>query len=148
MPMMYFPQYAKGRDGIELRAGESILEHIRRIGDVEIDSECGGKGLCGKDVVKVYRGVNNLKPMTESEKSFMRIGKINSDQRLACQAIVAEDDDDICVFISSFGKYSILSDIANTEVRLSPSVYKNGDAVFPTFRTSEPRFLPPGVWFA
>lgn len=30
-----------------------FYKHIRRIGGVEISSECGGKGICGKDVIRV-----------------------------------------------------------------------------------------------
>ena len=52
MAKMYFPQYARGRDGVDLAVGESVLEHIRRIGGVEIDSECGRQGTCGRDVIR------------------------------------------------------------------------------------------------
>lgn len=39
MPNIYFPQYARGRDGLKLYPGESVLEHIPRMDGVEIDSE-------------------------------------------------------------------------------------------------------------
>ena len=49
MANMYFPQYARGRGGVELQSDQTVLQHIRRIGGVEIDSECGGQtgiGVC------------------------------------------------------------------------------------------------------
>ena len=55
MAKMFFPQYARGREGVDIVVGESILEHIRRIGGVEIDSECGGRGKCGKDIVRIEK---------------------------------------------------------------------------------------------
>ncbi|GAI34374.1 unnamed protein product, partial [marine sediment metagenome] len=41
MAKIFFPQYAKGRkEGINLVIGKSILEHIKMIDGIEIDSEC------------------------------------------------------------------------------------------------------------
>ena len=68
MPKMFFPQYMKGREGTELTIGESILEHIRRIGRVEIDSECGGQGICGMDIVRIEEGSECLTEMTDAER--------------------------------------------------------------------------------
>ena len=47
MAKVYFPQYARGRDGVDIAIGDTILAHIRAIGGIEIDSECGGQGVCG-----------------------------------------------------------------------------------------------------
>ena len=54
MAKMFFPQYASGRDGVDLVVGESVLEHIRRTGGVEIDSECNGQGKCGRDIIRSH----------------------------------------------------------------------------------------------
>ena len=71
MAKMFFPQYARGRKkGIELVVDESVLEHIRRIGGVEIDSECGGLGTCGKDVVRVPDGLEYLTERNDTESPF------------------------------------------------------------------------------
>ena len=48
MGRVYFPQYRRGLDGIEAFAG-TLLEHARKLG-VEIASECGGLGTCGRCV--------------------------------------------------------------------------------------------------
>ncbi|MDY7010129.1 MAG: 2Fe-2S iron-sulfur cluster-binding protein, partial [Planctomycetota bacterium] len=66
MARMFFPQYRRGREGIEVFAG-SILEHARKLG-VEIASECGGVGSCGRCVVRIERGADVLNERTDSEK--------------------------------------------------------------------------------
>jgi len=135
MARMFFPQYAKGRDGVNLVIGESVLEHIRRIGGVEIDSECGGKGICGKDIIRVEKGSDSLTKLTDVEKGFLEQGKLRPDRRLACQARVAKGTEDIRVFIPDFGKYTILADSVETGVELNPSVSRHGNRVF--YRTGE-----------
>ena len=131
MAKMFFPQYARGRkEGIDLIVGKSILEHIKKIGKVEIDSECGGKGTCCKDIIRVDKGENSLSKLSNIEKSFLKHGKLKPNHRLACQAIVTKDTKDIRIFISSFGKYTILTDTIKTDVELAPSVFSNKGKVF------------------
>jgi uncharacterized 2Fe-2S/4Fe-4S cluster protein (DUF4445 family) len=122
MPKIYFPQYARGREGVELHPGESVLQHIRRLGGVEIDSECGGRGVCGKDVIRVERGAAGLTPLTEAELRLLEAGGLKPGQRLACQARIAEARDTVEVYIPSFGKYTILSDYVQTAVEPEPCV--------------------------
>ena len=81
----------KGREGADIVIGESILEHIRRISGVEIDSECGGQGICGMDVVRIEEGAESLAEMTKAEKRFLEEGKLKPGQRLACQARIDKD---------------------------------------------------------
>ncbi len=131
MVKMFFPQYARGRkEGINLIVGKSILEHIKKIGKVEIDSECGGKGTCCKDIIRVDEGENSLSKLSNIEKSFLKHGKLKPNHRLACQAIVTKDTKDIRIFISSFGKYTILTDTIKTDVELVPSVFSSKGKVF------------------
>jgi len=133
MAKMFFPQYARGRDGTELVVGDSILEHIREIGGVEIDSECGGQGICGRDVIRIEEGEECLSEKTAIEQKFFKKGMLASRQRLACEAKVTEDKKDIKVFIHDFGKYTILMDFAETSVELNPSVsLKNGRVLYQT----------------
>ena len=95
---MFFPQYMKGREGTEFAIGESILEHIRRIGRVEIDSECGGQGTCGMDIVRIEEGLECLTKMTDAEMRFLEQGKLKKGLRLTCQARVAKNSNDVKVF--------------------------------------------------
>jgi uncharacterized 2Fe-2S/4Fe-4S cluster protein (DUF4445 family) len=89
---------------------------------VEISSECGGQGACGKDIIRIERGVASLSEPTEIEKKLSRNGGLKPDQRLACQAKIADDTSDITVYIPDFGKYTILSDIPEMEAELDPCV--------------------------
>jgi len=129
MARMYFPQYARGRSGVELRAGETVLQHIHRIGGVEIDSECGGAGVCGQDVIRLERGSGSLTAVTPTERSLLSTSKLEHGQRLACQSMVADTQADIYVYIPNFGKYTVLSDYALVEVDLDPCVRRVDDRV-------------------
>jgi len=135
MPKMFFPQYARGRDGVDLVVGDTVLEHIRRIGGVEIDSECGGQGICGRDIIRVDEGSESLAPMTPAESRFLESGALRPGQRLACQAEVAEDTQSIRVFIPDFGRYTILTESIETDVELDPSVFRKDGRVL--YRTGE-----------
>ena len=131
MGKIFFPQYAKGRkDGIEIKVGESVLDHIRKIGGVEISSECGGRGICGLDVIRVEKGYESLSDLSTSEHKLLKQGKLKRGQRLACQAKIINSSRDIKVFISNIGSYTILTDIIEREVDLNPFVFKKGDRVF------------------
>lgn len=130
---IYFPQYARGRDGVNISVGETILAHIRKIGGVEIDSECGGQGVCGKDVVRIERGAESLSELTEIEKGLLAKGKLRSGWRLACQARVTRDLSGISVFMPDFGKYTILTDIVATDTELVPcACRKHGRVLYHT----------------
>ena len=129
MAKIYFPQYARGRDGIDITVGETILDHIRRIGGVEIASECGGQGVCGKDIIRIEEGSEHVTNITDTESHFLQQGLLKPGQRLACQAKLAKEKVDISVFIPNFGKYTILTDLVETNVELNPSVRRNGNRV-------------------
>jgi uncharacterized 2Fe-2S/4Fe-4S cluster protein (DUF4445 family) len=112
---MYFPQYRKGRTGVELSDG-TVLDHARRLG-IEIDAECGGQGICGRCVVRIDRGAEVLGPPTEGENSFA----LGPSERLACQARVTRPGD-VYVFVKNVGRYAILSDTMRYEVEVRPFV--------------------------
>jgi len=122
MAKMYFPQYARGRTGVELRSEETVLQHIRRIGGVEIDSECGGQGHCGKDVIRLERGMESLTAPTACEQRLLKASDIQNGRRLACQARIADTGGDIYVYIPNFGKYTVLSEYAQADVKLNPCI--------------------------
>lgn len=133
MAKMIFPQYARGREGAELEKGATVLEHIRGIGGVEIGSECGGRGICGKDIIRIARGMESLDKPTPAEHRFAEQGVLKANHRLACQARVANDTEDITVFIPDFGSYTILTDTLETDVECDPSVSGNdGRVVYDT----------------
>ena len=133
MSKLYFPQYARGRDGVDIRVGETVLEHIRRIGGVEIDSECGGQGVCAKDVIRVDRGSQSLSELSAVEQRLVQEGVLHRGQRLACQVRLRDDVQDVTVFIPNFGKYTILTELHETHTELDPSAFKkDGRVLYPT----------------
>jgi len=123
MARMYFPQYRRGREGVEIFDG-TILDHARRAG-AEIASECGGAGTCGRCVVRIDKGAEGLNDLTTVE----RARSLPADERLACQARPAGARRDISVFILDFGDYSVLSETLQTDVALAPDVRREGDRV-------------------
>jgi len=120
MAKMIFPQYRKGKVGIDIFPG-TILDHARKLG-IEISSECGGEGICGKCVVRIERGQEGLVEKTKAEKSF----DLRADERLACQAKVVKSTD-IYVFVREMGEYAILVDTVEDTMALMPFVYKRND---------------------
>ncbi len=121
MTKIFFPQFRKGKQGIEIEK-ENILNSARKLG-IEIPSECGGRGLCGKCRVRI-EGEDALNPRTEAEKNF----KLGRDERLACQTRVMRSGS-VRVFVKSLGRYAILSDTIDHKVRLDPFVYRKNDKV-------------------
>jgi uncharacterized 2Fe-2S/4Fe-4S cluster protein (DUF4445 family) len=134
MAQMIFPQYRKGKVGIDIFPG-TILEHARKLG-VEIASEyvrfahrrlrlTGGEGICGRCIVRIERGQEGLCAKTAAEKSF----DLGADERLACQAKVVKPTD-IYVFVREMGEYTILADTVEDKMALNPFVYNRNGKVF------------------
>jgi len=122
MPKMVFPQYKRGRNGIECGEG-TILDHARRLG-VQLPSECGGRGQCRRCVVRVERGAEALSEQTAAE----RAANLAEGERLACQARVLTPTD-IRVFVKASGPYAILATSEYHPVELAPRAYRKGDSV-------------------
>jgi ferredoxin len=116
MGRVFFPQFRRGRDGVEARE-ETILEHARRAG-VEIASDCGGRGECRKCVVNVESGEEHLLPRTSGEAE----AGLQQGERLACQARVRDTSGTVRVVIRAFGRYSILTDGQELAVAPEPFV--------------------------
>jgi len=123
---MYFPQYRRGRDGVEVFDG-TILEHAQKVG-AEVASECGGMGTCGRCVVRIEKGADGLNDRTAVEERH----PLGRDERLSCQARPVRPESDIHVYIRDFGDYSVLSDTLETHVALAPAVRRDKDRVVHT----------------
>ena len=124
MAFIFFPQYQKGRKGIKIHPGLTILDYIRKAG-IEINSVCGGNGTCGKCVVRIDKGAEYLNRLTTQEQKF----SLDNEERLACQARVITDKQDITVFIKSFGTYEILKYGMEKKVPLCPVFEKKDNFV-------------------
>lgn len=80
--------------------GTTVLEAARRLG-VDIDSVCGGRGICGRCQVEVSEGehakhgitsdATHLSPVGEVERSYARERPLAGGRRLGCTARIAGD---------------------------------------------------------
>ncbi|MCM8762647.1 MAG: 2Fe-2S iron-sulfur cluster-binding protein, partial [Candidatus Omnitrophica bacterium] len=125
MGTIKFPQFKKGKNGLKIHPGLTILE-CARIAGIRINAECGGVGTCGKCIVRIEEGAENLGPLTPAEKKF----NLKENERLACQAHIVRDISDIVVYVQNFGEYEILKYGMEKEVPLCPLYYRKGNNVF------------------
>ena len=119
-----FPQYARGRDGIEIEEGATLWDHAWRLG-IQILSACGRRGECGKCVIRLDRGLESLAPRTQAEECF----PLAEDERLACQARLISRDRDVYVFVKAAGEYTILTESIAGHVPVDPFICRRGDSV-------------------
>jgi 2Fe-2S ferredoxin len=49
---------------------------------------CGGKGRCTTCKMVVLEGADQLTPLSEAELNYQKMGYLNGNERLACQATV------------------------------------------------------------
>jgi len=122
-----FPQYVKGKGGIEIQRGATLWDHAQKLG-IQIASACGGRGQCGKCVVRVEKGSESLSERTGSERAF----SLAEGERLACQAKVISVDRDIRVFVKAAGEYAILTESIEGPVPLDPFIRRKGNLVYLT----------------
>ncbi len=73
--------------GTDTHAGETILDAARRAA-APLANSCGAVGVCGRCRVKVVSGGEQLAPATTIEMRVSQRHGFDSDERLACQAVV------------------------------------------------------------
>lgn len=89
--IVFLPSGKRGR----FAKGTLVLEAARALG-VDIDSVCGGRGLCGRCQVEAATGdfakhaisssPDSLSPVNAEENRFANTRKLDSSRRLGCQA--------------------------------------------------------------
>lgn len=99
----------------DLVVGRTLLGHIQKLG-IDINASCGGVGECKQCLVKVSQ-TECLTPLTDAEREFIR----EEGYRLACQAKVMRDDEDIFVVIPE-RRFTIWATGKRKEVELDPYV--------------------------
>jgi ferredoxin len=72
---------------VDVEEGRTLLEAAESAG-VEIQSACGGQGICGQCKVRVTAGEA---PITDAEYDHLNENDIKEGLRLACQFRVASD---------------------------------------------------------
>lgn len=125
MGTIKFPQFKNGKQGLKIHPGLTILE-LARMTDVKIHAECGGIGTCGKCIVRIEQGEENLNEPTQIEQSF----DLKEKERLACQARVVRDKSDIVIYIKNFGEYDILKYGMERDVPICPLFYQKDGRIF------------------
>ncbi len=92
--VVFTPSGRRGR----FDSGTTVLDAARRLG-VDIDSVCGGRGICGRCQVEVSEGehakhaivssAGNLTPVSEVERAYAADRGLAAGRRLGCTARIA-----------------------------------------------------------
>lgn len=75
------------KKNIEVNKGTAALEALERAG-INIDTPCGGKGICGKCKILINKGITTATPI---EEELLSEEEIKKGFRLACQAKLFKD---------------------------------------------------------
>jgi len=70
---------------IEIEEEQTLLDAIRKSG-IRITSPCGGKGVCGKCLIKLVNAAKTY-PLTDAERALIAEEDIREGFRLACQIL-------------------------------------------------------------
>ncbi len=100
-----------------LQEGETLLSHLQRLG-VHIPVGCGGTGECGTCRVQVLSGESALSPLTPPEKKWAG----THGERLACQAIVSGENENIVLKTRETSLFSIVGEGIRTEFAKNPVI--------------------------
>lgn len=94
--LVFMPSGRRGRFPI----GTPILQAARQLG-VDIDSVCGGRGICGRCQVEIAEGAfaklgvtsrrEHLSPMNEVEMRYAERKNLAAGRRLSCSAVLQGD---------------------------------------------------------
>jgi len=81
------PQLSKT---LSANKGDNLFQTLRAQG-VPVASSCKGDGVCGKCVVSVVAGAENLSPVTELESRLFEKYQYSPPQRISCQCTIQGD---------------------------------------------------------
>jgi len=98
--------------------GENLLKAAKEA-RIKIKDSCGGKGKCGKCIIKVASG--NLTKPTKKEIKELGEKKIKEGYRLACQVEVVDNDTPVVIEVVNKKKemekepVNMMEEIANIQ---------------------------------
>jgi uncharacterized 2Fe-2S/4Fe-4S cluster protein (DUF4445 family) len=104
---------------IEVQRGTSLLKAARKAG-IALETECGGRGRCGKCKVIADNGVT---PLTPQERELLTAIEIKNKVRLACQARV-QSQTIVSLLTVSDAKDQILEKGIDCFVSFQPAIKK------------------------
>jgi len=108
---------------IPFKKGMSVLEAAEKA-RIEIESICGGRGLCGKCKIQVIFGKEEPPPLMPQEKKILRNDEIKDGYRLAC---MVKPMLDVAVYIplrSRRGRMRLQTEGLKIGVPLKPMIKK------------------------
>ncbi len=111
--------FAARNRSVEVTPGTSLLQAARQAG-LPLESDCGGKGRCGRCKVVAPRGVSPLSPL---ERECLSRDEIKGKVRLACQARVVASCS-VSLPAAPAGKEHILEGGISRSVHFRPHLRK------------------------
>ncbi|MCW3975734.1 MAG: ASKHA domain-containing protein [Candidatus Bathyarchaeota archaeon] len=102
----------------KLKEGKTLLSYLQEL-ETNIHARCGGRGTCKGCIVKVSAN-KNLSSLTEIEKKAIQ----RKGFRLACQAKITKEDEDIFIEIPLYTKFKILERGKVKRIPLNPFIKK------------------------
>ncbi|NBT58427.1 hypothetical protein EBT16_06550 [bacterium] len=75
---------------VEVPQGTLLFDAACRAG-LPVASSCSAEAVCGKCVMKVHSGSQNLSPLSEHEQKILVRDKRDSNQRISCMVRVLGD---------------------------------------------------------
>lgn len=117
--VMFQPDGRRGR----FTQGTSALQVANELG-VDINSICGGSGSCGKCIVKIVQGEENLSKPTQDEIEFIGMQRIGAGFRLACCSVL---NGNAVIYVpkeSRTGSQRLQTEGLDTAVDLDPLIRK------------------------
>ncbi|MDK2781451.1 MAG: hypothetical protein PWR13_479 [Archaeoglobi archaeon] len=110
--------------GKRIISRENLLIEIAREAGVDLRSDCGGKGICGKCRVVVTEITGNFNEVTEIERRVLTEEEIRKGYRLACQLRVYGRVRILIPPESRSESRKVSDEVFEKEVELCPTVKK------------------------
>ncbi len=105
----------------DVAKGSTLLGSLRSLG-VPITSPCAGRGTCGKCLVKVIGGKEDLSTPSSAERVLISDTMLEKDYRLACLARLKGDVTVLIPPESMLGRPQMVTDGLSVTVPLNPAV--------------------------
>ena len=126
--VVFMPSGKRGRFPV----GTNLLGAARQLG-VDLDSVCGGRGICGRCKTLLHEGelaaegirssADHLSPISEPEERYARRRELKAGERLSCHATIQGD----CVVDvppeSQLHRQVVRKDYESQEIELDPLIH-------------------------
>ena len=105
---------------IQVERGTSLLKAVSMAG-LQLETDCGGMGRCGKCKVVVHKGTT---PLTPREREYLTPFEIENKVRLACQTFIRSATVVSVPLAPSAGEEKILEEGLDRAVSFLPAIKK------------------------